>query len=571
MSPLDPDKPSLSSDDRLLDELLARRVVTMLEASRARSAQLSSSRPLVFVLMELGLVEDTVLAEAISQTFQTRLVALTDYPDDPLEVEGLEEAFLKDAQLLPFRFDDEGLVCASPLPPSSDTQSALEFLLGCQVEIRTAVRGDFDKAFLRLYDPLSLSGSPGDNEAQPSLEAETDDVERLKDIGRDAPVVRLVSRLLTRAIELGGSDIHFEPTATDLRVRFRIDGVLQLAEVVPRAMMPGVVSRLKILAQLNIAERRLPQDGRSKTVVRGRDIDLRVSTLPVVHGEGIVLRILDRANVGLDFASLGFDPINQRHLRDMIAHPDGIVLVTGPTGSGKTTTLYAALSALQSEERKLFTVEDPVEYQLQGVSQIQVNTQTGLGFARSLRAILRQDPDIIMIGEIRDAETAHIAAQAALTGHLVLSTVHTNSACATVTRLLDMGLEDFLLASTLRGVVAQRLVRTLCTMCASPYVPDEELLSRLGYERLSDSHTFQQPVGCDACNGTGYRGRTTIQELLPITARLRAAILRKASEEELGSQAEASGMQTLFRHGLAKAATGITSIEEVLRIVGPGS
>ena len=345
------------------------------------------------------------------------------------------------------------------------------------------------------------------------------DVERLKDLASGAPVIRLANQLIARAVEMRASDIHIEPREHRLAIRYRIDGALQDMEAPAPAMGPALVSRLKIMARLDIAERRLPQDGRIRIPVRGRQIDMRVSTVPTIHGENVVLRVLDRASIELEFAKLGFDAALEARYLALLEQPNGILLVTGPTGSGKTTTLYTSLRHLNVPDKKLFTVEDPVEYQLDGVSQIEIKPQIGLTFAHILRSILRQDPDIVMIGEIRDVETAEIAIQAALTGHLVLSTLHTNSAAGTVTRLLDMGVADYLLTSTINGILAQRLVRRLCENCREAFAPLPELLPQLGLAPGSATRLYRGR-GCAACRGTGYHGRVCIVEMMPITTAL---------------------------------------------------
>jgi general secretion pathway protein E len=398
-------------------------------------------------------------------------------------------------------------------------------------------------------------------EAGPASE---DDVRRLEDMASEAPVIRLVHDLITRAVEAQASDIHVEPREDSVRVRYRIDGVLATVETLPPSLRAAVTSRIKIMANLNIAERRLPQDGRVKSTVRGKPIDLRISTMPTMLGESVVLRILDRSSVELDFERLGFHGATLETFTGLLAQPNGIILVTGPTGSGKTTTLYTALSRLNKAECKLFTVEDPIEYQLAGISQIQVQPKIGLTFAHALRSILRQDPDIIMVGEIRDLETAQMAIQASLTGHLVLSTLHTNGAAASLTRLLDMGVDDYLLASTLTGVLAQRLVRRLCGKCAVPDEPPPFVEKRLGGRR--ESLGLRRKVGCQACRQTGYAGRTTISELLVMNDALRRTLLERGSESAIEAAAVEGGMVAMFDDGLAKALGGETTIEEVLRV-----
>jgi general secretion pathway protein E len=394
------------------------------------------------------------------------------------------------------------------------------------------------------------------------------DVERLKDLASEAPVIRLVSHLIANAVEQRASDVHIEALEHGLRARYRIDGVLHEIEPPPSRFRAAIVSRIKIMARLNIAERRLPQDGRIKLAVRGTPIDLRVSTIPTMYGEGVVMRVLDRQGVALDFATLGIAGRNLETYQEILDQPNGVFLVTGPTGSGKTTTLYAALTRLNSPEKKILTVEDPIEYHLEGINQIQVQPSIGLSFAHVLRSILRQDPDIIMIGEIRDVETARIAIQAALTGHLVLSTLHTNDAPSAITRLLDMGVEDYLLTSTLTGVAAQRLVRTLCPHCrvAAPALP--ELVEQLGLRRFATEPEIMvyRPKGCAQCNDSGYYGRTGLIETLQITDSIRRLILRRVEAMELMRAAIDEGMQTMYDDGIRKALAGETTIEEVLRV-----
>jgi general secretion pathway protein E len=364
-------------------------------------------------------------------------------------------------------------------------------------------------------------------------------------------------------VDARASDIHIEPAASRLVVRLRIDGAMQEIEAPPLRLRDAIVSRIKIMARLNIAERRLPQDGRMSASVRGTEIDFRVSTLPTVHGESVVIRVLDRDQVALDFSALGFDDQALTELNRILALPFGILLVTGPTGSGKTTTLYAALKTLNTPDRKLMTIEDPVEYQLDGVNQVQVQPQIGLTFAWALRSFLRQNPNIVMVGEIRDLETAQVAVQVALTGHMILSTLHTNDAASGVTRLLDMGVEDYLIVSTVNAILAQRLVRTLCPDCREPYDLSIDLAARLGLT-LDAPAPFFRAQGCPACNATGYRGRTTILEILPMTDTIRRLVLDHAAATTIRDAAIAAGMRTMLAHGLTKARAGITTIEEVL-------
>jgi general secretion pathway protein E len=396
---------------------------------------------------------------------------------------------------------------------------------------------------------------------------DVDDVEHLRDLASEAPVIRLVNLIIQRAVELRASDIHIEPFDNRLKVRYRIDGVLEEGESPPANLTAAVISRVKIMAKLNIAERRLPQDGRIMIRVQGKELDLRVSTVPTAHGESVVMRLLDRETVVFDFKKLGFSDEFLPQFEHVLQQPHGIMLVTGPTGSGKTTTLYTALSKLNTPDVKIITVEDPVEYQIEGINQIQAKPQIGLDFAHALRSIVRQDPDIIMIGEMRDLETCKIAIQSALTGHLVLSTLHTNNASGGITRLLEMGVEDYLLTSTINGILAQRLVRRLEPTHAERYEASPEEIEKFNLRRYQPQGTIYlyRPRG-SALAPTGYLGRTTIMEFLVMTDELRRAVMRHAGMGELEQLAKQAGMRTMYEDGIAKALGGTTTIEEVLRV-----
>ncbi len=527
----------------------------------------SSGERLHVLLPKLGLVSERDLAGALAARLGLRLVASGDFPELPLLEEKLSPRFLRESHVLPLAERDGVLALAMADPLDGYAVDALRLISGLELELCVAEPSELEAAIERLYGQggggrvVEEVGAAGEE----SLDL---DVERLKDLASEAPVIRLVNQLIGRAVEARASDIHIEAFENRLRVRYRVDGVLQEVDPPPNRFRAAIVSRVKIMARLNIAERRLPQDGRIKLAIRGVPIDLRVSTIPTMHGEGVVLRVLDRQEVKLDFAALGMaGPSLERYL-EVLERPHGVLLVTGPTGSGKTTTLYASLLRLNSEDKKLLTVEDPIEYQLEGVNQIQVQPGIGLSFAHVLRSILRQDPDIIMIGEIRDVETAEIAVQAALTGHLVLSTLHTNDAAGTITRLLDMGVEDYLLTSTLNGVSAQRLVRTLCTACRARERALPELVAQLGLERFSEGPEVElwRAVGCAACNGTGYRGRTSLVETLVVDDELRRLVLRRAEAKELQRAALAGGMSSMYEDGMMKALAGETTVAEVLRV-----
>jgi len=534
---------------------------------RAKRLSLESGERIEIVLPRLGLISERELAEAMAEFLGLPLVDGLALPHAPVLEERLGRQFLRERRLIPISDGSESIVVAMANPLDDFAAEAVRFAVGKPVTRHVIYPADLEAAFETLYGTgKSHILQTFELASERRRDAGAEDAQRLKDSGSDAPVIRLVNLLVTHAVELRASDIHLEPGPDALRVRYRIDGVLRQMESPPPQLSSAILSRIKVMAKLNIAERRLPQDGRIATAVRGQDVDIRVAISPTIHGERATLRILDRNQVKLDFDELGFDDIVSGRLREVLAKPHGIFLVTGPTGSGKTTTLYAALCELNRTETNILTIEDPIEYQLGGINQVQVKPQIGLSFATALRSFLRQDPDIMMVGEIRDLETAQIAVQAALTGHLILSTVHTNDAASTITRLLDMGVEDYLITSTLNGVAAQRLIRTLCSSCREPYAPVQELVVRFGLDAHDQPLTLYRAKGCEACGQTGYRGRSAIVEVLSVTDQIRQAILRNADANELQALALQSGMQNLRAHGLQKALLGLTSIEEVLRV-----
>ncbi len=535
---------------------------------RARRVAAESGQRLDMVLIQLGLVSERGLAEAYAGLLGTVVAGPDRYPTaEPLLAERLTARFLRSARAMPVAVEGDRLVVAAADPLDAFTQSAIAAATGLSVTLEVAVPIEIEAAFDRLYrDEGGQEAAGGGDEGGEPLE---EDAERLKDLASEAPVIRLVSQIIARAVETQASDIHIEPFEDRLRVRYRYDGVLVEAESPPGRLTPAITSRIKIMARLDIAERRLPQDGRIKLAVRGQEVDFRVSTIPSMWGETVVMRVLDRAAVAFDYARLGLPPTVIGQLTEALNLPNGIVLVTGPTGSGKTTTLYSGLLSLNSISRKVVTVEDPIEYQLRGINQIQVKPQIGLSFATLLRSILRQDPDVIMVGEIRDLETAQIAVQAALTGHLVLSTLHTNSAAATITRLRDMGLEDYLLTAVLRGVLAQRLVRRLCQACRAEVAAAPELVARFGLERRTEARPIMlwHAVGCPACRGTGYRGRLAIAEFLHPDAAIERLVFAHADHGDIERAAVAAGMATMFDAGLDAALGGVTTVEEVMRSI----
>lgn len=535
---------------------------------RGRRAAEQSDERLDRVLNKLGLVSDDDLVEAWSQVTDLAVVDPSAYPAVPVLAEALTRAFLAHAGAIPLRVADGTVVLAILDGLDRFTPAAVRAKTGLSVVCQLAKPGEFAAAFARLY----ASEARGNDSSDPIYQGDAAvslDVERLRDLASDAPVVRIVNTLIDRAIETGASDLHISAGRDSLRVRYRRDGVLRDVEPPPAQFHAAIMSRLKIMAGLDIAERRLPQDGRIRIAWRGREIDLRIATMPHLHGEGAVLRVLDRSAVRLDFEAIGLSPALIQELQTILSVPHGIFLVTGPTGSGKTTTLYAALRSIMSAERNIITVEDPVEYHLDGVNQIQVSRKIGLDFAGALRAVLRQDPDVIMVGEIRDRETAAVANQAALTGHLVLATVHTNTAVAALPRLVDMGIEPYLLASTIRGTMAQRLVRRLCVHCRRPRKLEAWHKALWGHRPLPSDHCYE-PVGCSACQGTGYAGRLAVAELVQITDVLRAKLLGKADEADMSEAARQAGFPTLLDDGLNKVAAGLTSTNEVLRVIGSG-
>ncbi len=558
---------SLSFDGALLEvisKLVEGDKLSEIDLSRALKVAESTNERLSSVLVKLGMVSEKDLAQAMADHYDYPLLALSDYPEESdLEQLPFSERFCREQRVLPLSQDDKAIEIVM-FDPSNDTvKQALQLKLGLRLDISVGLSSDIDSVFERLYGNIKSKTNTTDD-----AWIDPDDIEHLKDMASEAPVVRIVNVMIQRAVDMRASDIHIEPFENILKVRYRVDGVMQEIDPPPFRLAPAVVSRLKIMAKLNIAERRLPQDGRIQLKVQGKEIDLRVSTVPTMHGESVVMRILDKGGVVFSFDKLGFLPEMLARYQSVLAHPHGILLVTGPTGSGKSTTLYTSLLSLNTPERKILTVEDPVEYQLAGINQIQVKPQIELTFSRALRAIVRQDPDIIMIGEMRDLETASIAVQSALTGHMVLSTLHTNDAASSVTRLLDMGMDDYLLASTINGILAQRLVRVLCPHCKEAETPLPEVIEELKLERFSQGKPIQlwKPIGCEQCGGIGYHGRLAIMEFLVMSDGIRRLVLKRADSGEIQKQAESEGMKTMFEDGLAKAVAGLTTVEEVLRV-----
>ncbi|MGC8475135.1 MAG: GspE/PulE family protein [Acetobacteraceae bacterium] len=537
-------------------------------AALARGRQ-AGGPSLLWTLVDLGILAERELAEAFAAALGHELPGPEAFPAAPLFADRLDPAYLRRNRLVPLDSTQAGVRLAMADPCDHRALSFMAIALDQPVIPLAALAADVEAALDRLYPRADAAAATA-----PTTAAETaeQDAERLRDMASEAPVVQIVNALIARAVAARASDIHLEPTENGLGIRLRVDGRMRAEPSPPPDLRAAIVSRIKIMARLNIAERRLPQDGRFRAVVRGRAYDLRVATVPTLHGEAVTMRLLDQEAMALDFSALGFAPDTLERYHRIIAAPQGIVLVTGPTGSGKTTTLYATLRQLNRPDVKLFTVEDPIEYQLPGVNQIQVAPQIELSFAAVLRTLLRHNPDVIMIGEMRDLETARIAVQAALTGHLVLSTLHTNGAAAAITRLLDMQVEDYLITSTLAGVTAQRLVRRLCPFCRAPAHLPEALARRTGLwaEGQPDPPELWRPVGCAACGDTGFHGQIALVELLVMTDPLRQLVLHHAEAATLHETAVAEGMRSMYEDGLRCVRAGVTTLDEVLRVTRAG-
>jgi len=555
---------------RLGEILIERNKLDAANLERALRLQESANGERIgSLLIRSGFAAERDMVEALSVQLEVPVVSVTEYPELPVLEERVAVRFIKESKALPLYEDADRLILAMDDPLDGYVINAYQLVTQRQIVVRLAVPSEMDAAFERLYGSGKTSMDQIVGEVQTrDDDSDSEDLQQLKELASEAPIIRLVSLIISHALEARASDIHIEPFENRLIVRYRVDGVMHEVESPPRRFSAAVISRIKIMASLDIAERRLPQDGRIKLRIQGKEIDLRVSTVPIMHGESVVMRILDKSGTALDFATLGFDPAVLKRFEQVLMQPHGIVLVTGPTGSGKTTTLYTALDKINNPDIKILTVEDPVEYQMEGINQIQVKPQIGLTFANALRSIVRQDPDVIMIGEIRDLETAQIAVQSALTGHMVLSTLHTNDAASTINRLLDMGVDDYLLTSTVNGILAQRLVRTLCTHCREAHPALPEVVEEMQLQRYTNAHPvlLYRAVGCAECGNTGYSGRVSIVELLVMSDTIRSMVMRHVTSGEVRQQAISDGMQTMYENGLSKAVAGITTIEEVLRV-----
>ncbi|MEY3761356.1 MAG: type secretion system protein GspE [Pseudomonadota bacterium] len=535
------------------------------KVNQVKKTSVAESLPLL--LVKLGLCSELDVADAFVESGHFEKVTSDQYPLQVQLPGTVSLRFLKNCHVIGLSHTDNDITVAMMDPEDQSNIDALRLATGKPVIAKVGLLSEIDAALDVQYgEDRAKMDKLLDDLAIDDLGEE--DLEHLKDLASEAPVIKMVNLIMQRAIETKASDIHIEPFEQTLKVRLRVDGVLQEIDAPNVKSTAAVISRIKIMAKLNIAERRLPQDGRIKVQMLGKELDLRVSSIPTMYGESVVIRLLDKENTVLDFAGLGFAGRHLQQFIDVLSQPHGIILITGPTGSGKSTTMYAALKQLNTPERKIITVEDPVEYQMEGVNQIQAKPQIGLTFASALRSIVRQDPDVIMIGEMRDLETARIAVQSALTGHLVLSTLHTNDAAGGITRLLDMGLEEYLLTSTVNGILAQRLVRKLCPVCKVGAIADPEIVKELRLQRFAPEGDIilYKPVGCSACAGMGYRGRLAIIEFLPMTDPVRKLIMAHEEAGAIQKLAVAEGMQTLYENGLVKVIQGITTLEEVMRV-----
>lgn len=556
------------SEVEQLGTLLVRRgLITPEVLDAAVAEQQRNGRPLGRVLIDRGAISEADLVRALAEQVGLEFVDLAERSVDPSVATVVPESLARRYQALPIGWRDDGkLMVAFADPSNVFAIDDIRALTGAEIHTVVSPPAQVRAAIDRLHR-LDREVEGMAQEAADELDG-GDDVTALTEVVEDAPIVKFVNLLITQAVNDRASDIHVEPTERDLRIRFRIDGVLHEVMRSPKTIQAGVISRLKVMADINIAERRIPQDGRMSLTVGGNAVDLRVATLPTVFGEKVVMRILDKHRALLGLADQGFLPDVLARYEQSFRKPYGTILVTGPTGSGKSTTLYATLNVLNSPDRNIITVEDPVEYRLPGINQVQINPKAGLTFAAALRAILRSDPDVVLVGEVRDRETAVIAVEAALTGHLVLTTLHTNDAASTPLRLVEMGVEPFLVTSALDCVLAQRLARRLCERCREPYQPGEAELAEAGWDTAgAEPPTLYRPVGCASCGGTGYRGRFAIHEVMLVTEEIERAILERRSTEEVRKLALMDGMLPLRQDGLRKAAAGLTSLEEVFRVV----
>jgi len=564
-------QPGPEKHKRIGQLLLEKGIINEQQLDRALEEQKLTGKLLGRIFVDMGLAKEEEILDAIGARSGLTAIKLKDMKVSKEVIDKVPASIAKIYAIVPISIEGDELTIAIADPMNVAAFDDLRFTLGMNIKVVVASDEDIKEELQRYYgsegetiqDVLGVFGEK--MELMPSGE-EITDISALQDLASRAPVIKLLNMILLQGVKEKASDIHFEPFEQDYRIRYRVDGVLYEVARPPKNLSLGLSSRIKVMANLDIAERRLPQDGRIMVSIEGKSVDLRISTLPTIFGESVVMRVLDRTTVSLSIDEVGMLDDTKKQIRSLILKPNGILLATGPTGCGKTTTLYACMREINKIEYKVITTEDPVEYDLKGVIQVPINAKVGLTFATSLRHILRQDPDIIMVGEIRDAETAQIAIQASLTGHLVFSTIHTNDAAGTITRLIDMGVEPFLVTSTLEAVLAQRLVRKICQYCKEEYTPEPEILNDLGVtQEEAEGKKFYKGAGCVKCSNSGYKGRTGIYELLILNDKIRALIIDKSHTALIKEAAVENGMKTLLKDGVEKIFLGVTTIEEVMK------
>ena len=558
---------AIQSTQPLGELLVARGVLTKDQLGIALKEQGRTGKRMGEVLVSLGFCSEDDISRVVAGQAGVEMIDLSQTKADPSALELIDEEFAKQNKLVPVSLEQDNLVVAMDSTLDVMLIDKLQSKTGKFIEIVQATESDILQAIDRFYGGET---SEDDTIEQLSLQAEQAEREGEEAAEGESPVVKLVDQLLLKGVKLGSTDIHIEPDENTVRTRFRVDGILHQGPALPKSLQSTLIARLKVMSNINISESRLPQDGRFRFYMGKRQIDLRLSTLPTIHGENVVMRLLDKGKMLLSLDKLGLTPRNLELFQNAISRPNGVILVTGPTGSGKTTTLYSALSYINNSDRKIVTLEDPVEYEIPLIRQAQINVRAGFTYAAGMRSILRQDPDVILVGEVRDAETAEIAVQAAMTGHLVFSTLHTNDSAGAFPRLIDMGIESFLVSSSVICVVSQRLIRKICPKCKVEYQPTDEDLHKLGLDNKDRKYKFFEGKGCDYCNSTGYMGRCAIYEILHVSPRIEKLILERADGPEIKKTAVEEGMMTLLHDALVKAVNGQTSIQEVLRVTYTG-
>ena len=563
------------AEKKSLEEILVeKKLITKDQLAQAQAEAKKLKVPLRKALLSLGMVKDSDMIAVYEQQMKVPFVNLNSYIIDSKILSLIPEEYAKEHNVIPLFKAGDIITVAMTDPFDVMVLDELRTMTKCIIEPVLTTEHDIKKAFSQYYgkdssiDDVIKKIDEEEEIEQQKIRDEEEELspEKMRQAAEQAPIIKLVNLIISEGIKEGASDIHINPEEKMVRIRYRIDGVLREASTLPKNLQAAVISRIKIMSDMNIAIKRSPQDGRFRIKIEGSQIDMRVSSFPSIHGENIVMRILDPSSIMISLSDIGFYPEDLEKIYDLIRKPHGIILVTGPTGSGKTTTLYASLRTINSIDKNIITLEDPVEYQLEIIRQAQINPKAGLTFASGLRSILRQDPDVVMVGEIRDRETAEIAIQAAMTGHLVFSTLHTNDAPGALTRLTDMGIEPFLISSSVIGILAQRLVRKICPSCKESYKPSEKVLRDLGIEDISGKTVFYKGKGCKNCKNSGYKGRVGIFELLITNEKIRELVLEKASADVIRKAAQEAGMKTLRQDGLRKALDGTTSIEEVMRV-----